>query len=314
MDRREFLAASTAALAWPALGRAAARSPRALVTADTEAHVVAMRLSDGRVLERIATREGPRSIERHGRGPAIVGHATEGVVTLLDPDALRVRRVLGGFGEPRYTAIGRDGAVAYVTDSAHGELAVVDLVRGRVVHRLEVGAGARHCGIDPRRRRVWVALGSSASELVVVNVDEPSRPRIARHIRPPFLAHDVAFSPSGRRVWVTAGREPRLAVYPAHGDGPPQLLGGDAAPQHVAFGPTFAYVASGNGRVLRLYPLSGGRSRTVPTSLGAFNVVRGAGSVLTPSLGDGTLTVVDPHGRVRRRTRVARAAHDVCVA
>jgi hypothetical protein len=35
--------------------------------------------------------------------------------------------------------------------------------------------------------------------------------------------------------------------------------------------------------------------------------------VLTPSLNHGTLTVLDPSGRVLRQVRVAPAAHDACV-
>ena len=66
---------------------------------------------------------------------------------------------------------------------------------------------------------LWVALGSSAQAIAVVDVCDPLRPRVRRRVRPPFLAHDVAFSPSGRRVWVTAGRERRLAVLPAAGAG-----------------------------------------------------------------------------------------------
>ena len=46
---------------------------------------------------------------------------------------MRVRRVLGGFSEPRYTVIA--GRYAFVTDSGNGEIATIDLARGRVVHR-----------------------------------------------------------------------------------------------------------------------------------------------------------------------------------
>lgn len=317
MDRREFLAASIAALpvlAGAPAASAARRRPLGLATADKEAHVVAVRLHGGRIVKRIATREDPRSIERQGRGPAIVAHSAVGAISLIDPGELKVRRVLGGFATPRYTAIGRDGEVAYVTDGGNGELAVVDLVRGRVVRRIPVGAGARHLAISPDRRRLWIALGSSAAELVVVDVSSPLHPRVRRRVRPPFLAHDVGFSPSGRRVWVTAGRESRLAVYPAHGHEGPQLLAGDAAPQHITFGPTFAYVASGNGGVVRLYRLTGESAhRSAGVPLGSYNVVRGGGRVLTPSLGAGTLTILDPHGHVVHEVRVASAAHDVCV-
>jgi DNA-binding beta-propeller fold protein YncE len=317
MNRREFLGASLAAL--PVLAgappaAAARRRAIGLATADKEAHVVAVRLAGGRIVKRIATREDPRSIERQGRGPAVVAHSAIGAVSLIDPDRLSVRRVLRGFVTPRYTAIGRGGEVAYVTDGGSGELAVVDLVRGRVVRRIAVGAGARHLAISPDRRTLWIALGSSAAVLVVVDVSAPLHPRIARRVRPPFLAHDVGFSPSGRRVWVTAGREPRMAIYPAHGRPRPQLLSADAAPQHITFGPTFAYVASGNAGRLRLYRLTGETAhRSAGVPLGSYNVVRGGGRVLTPSLGAGTLTILDPHGRVVHEVTVADAAHDACV-
>jgi hypothetical protein len=159
-----------------------------------------------------------------------------------------------------------------------------------------------------------VALGSSASELVVVDVSDPWHPAVRRRIRPPFLAHDVGFSPSGRRVWVTAGCDRRLAVYAADGRHPLRLLDADAAPQHVTFGPYFAYVASGNGATVRLHALSDDAVRhTARVALGSYNVQRGAGFVVTPSLGTGTLTVLDAHGRVRHRVAVAQAAHDACV-
>lgn len=318
MNRREFLAGSLAAvpvLAGLPVPAAGARRPAlGLATADKQAHVVAVALGSGRIVRRIPTREGPRSIEHHVAGPAVAAHSTEGLISLIDTDELRVRRVLRGFSEPRYTAIARGGTVAYVTDSGSGELAVVDLVRGRVVRRVEVGAGARHIARSPDGGRLWIPLGSSAAEISVVDVEDPWRPKLLRRVRPPFLAHDVGFSPSGRRIWVTAGRDRRIAVYARGGRVPLRTLDADAAPQHITFGPYFAYVASGNGASVRLHALSDGLARrSVRVPLGSYNVQRGAGLVLTPSLGDGSLTILDPHGRVRHRVRVADAAHDVCV-
>jgi hypothetical protein len=145
-------------------------------------------------------------------------------------------------------------------------------------------------------------------------VGDPSHPRVVRRVRPPFLAHDVGFSPSGRRVWVTAGRERRLAVYAAGGSSPIRVLGGDEAPQHVTFGPGVAYVASGEGPSVRVHALRDGRLlRTTKVPYGSYNVQRGGGRVLTPSLVRGTLSVLSPSGAVLHETRVASAAHDACV-
>jgi hypothetical protein len=233
---------------------------------------------------------------------------------LLDGRPLRVRRVLRGFGEPRYSVFTPDGAHAFVTDSGTGELAVVDLLRGRVVRRVEVGDAARHVTIDPAGRRVWVALGSSAPAVVMVDIRDPLRPRVTGRVHAPFLVHDVAFAPDGRHVWLTAGRERRLAIFRAAGGSRPPLLDADWAPQHVTFGPAAAYVASGEGRSVHVHALPDGRLlRRVRVPIGSYNVQHGGGAVLTPSLNMGTLTMLDRRGRVRAQPHVAAAAHDACV-
>ena len=332
MRRREFLQA--AALAAPALLGAAARlptataaaavaaqrrAPLALATADTEGFVAVVDLAAGRRVARVRTLDAPRSIECRGAGPAVIAHTAAGAVTILERDGggvVAVRGVLRGFGEPRYTAIAPDGRLAYVTDSGAGEVAVVDLVRARVLRRVAVGALARHVTLDPAGRTLWVALGSSARRIVVADVGrDPARPRVVRHVAPPFLAHDVAFAPGGRRVWVTAGRERRFAIYATGGERPIRVLAADAAPQHVTFGVGRAFVASGEQPSVCVHALhDGARRRRTATPLGSYNVQQAAGRVLTPSLNHGTLTVLDPDGRVVRHVRVAPAAHDACVA
>jgi DNA-binding beta-propeller fold protein YncE len=314
VTRRELLVGGLAAamLDPRACGRGvAARHPLALVTADTEAHVVVISLATGALRGRVATLEGPRSIERAPGGAAVVGHPSEGAVTLLEGRPVRVRRVLRGFREPRYTAV--HGALAYVTDSGLGELAVVDLARGRVVRRVEVGAGARHVSLAPDGRTLWISLGSSAALVAVVDLSRPTRPRVAGHVRPPFLAHDVGFSGDGRRVWVTAGRERRLAVYRPGG----RLVGvlaADEAPQHVSVSRGLAFVTSGDGGSAQVRSVGDGAlRRTTAIPRGSYNVQAAGGRVVTPSLMHGTLTVLDGAGRVVVERRVAAAAHDACV-
>lgn len=66
MNRREFLAAGLAATPLFECARlpvVTAREPLALATADTEAHVVAVSLARHRVVRRVSTIEGPRSIQ-----------------------------------------------------------------------------------------------------------------------------------------------------------------------------------------------------------------------------------------------------------
>jgi DNA-binding beta-propeller fold protein YncE len=264
----------------------------------------------GRVGARIATREGPRSIEAAPGARAVVAHTTEGVVTLLEDR--RVRRVLGGFSEPRYTAV--HGRWAYVTDSAQGAIHVIDLPRGRVIGGGEVGDLARHVTVAPDGRTLYVSLGTRAERIAVVDVSDPAAPRVRGELDPPFLAHDVACTPDGRRLWVSSGDRRALAVYAAGAQTPLAVLPAGAPPQHVSFAGARAYVASGDDGTLEVRRSADGRlHRRTRVPVGSYNVQRGAGWVTTPSLELGTLVVADLAGRVVSRTQVAPAAHDACV-
>ncbi len=316
VDRRESLGLGLA-VAPVLLGGQPARTaagPLALVTADTESYVAVVSLARERVVQRLSTVRDPRSIQSGPGGRAVVGHAGAGAISLLEGRPLRVRRVLRGFDSPRYAAIRPGGRLAYVSDSGNGELAVVDLVAGRVRRRVPVGDGARHLTLDPSGATLWVALGSSAAEIAIVDVRRPEHPRVVGRVKPPFLAHDVGFSPSGRRVWVTAGREQRIAVYSAMRRAPLRVLPADAAPQHVSFARDVAYLASGESGSVRVRRLSDGQvRRRTRVPAGSYNVQRTGNRVVTPSLGTGALTVLDLRGVVAWRTHVAAAAHDACI-
>ena len=316
MDRRQFLAAAAAAplalSAAPALARAVGGTPLALVTADAESRVVAFDLSRMRVRGYINTLPGPKSIETVGNGTlALVAHTAIGAVSLIDVATLRVRAVLHGFVEPRYTAAGPDGTLAYVTDAGSGELVTIDLARARVVHRLAVGALARHVSLDPASMTLWTALGFSAREIVTIDLSDERRPRVAARFRPPFHAHDVVFSPDGRRVWVSSGDERKLAVYDAAKRRRLFELAAGPPPQHIAFTTKAAYVTSDDA--LRVHALSDGRLlRTTAVPPGSYNVTQGWNRVFTPSLERGTLAILDRRGSLIESRRLAKAAHDAC--
>jgi DNA-binding beta-propeller fold protein YncE len=317
MDRREFVAAAIAApfalaAAPTALGRSAGGTPVALVTADLESRVVAFDLASGRVVRHVPTLPGPKSIETVGNATtALVAHTKGGAVSLIDVATLRVRATLRGFVEPRYTAAGPDGRFAYVTDAGRGELFTIDLRRGRVVHRTAVGARARHLSLDPSTMTLWTALGFSAPTISVVDLTEPSRPRLTGRVVPPFPAHDVVFAPDGSRVWVSSGSERRLAVYDPASRKPLFELVAGPPPQHITFAAGAAYVTSDNA--VRVHRLRDGKLlRTTAVPEGSYNVTQGWGRVFTPSLERGTLAVLDTRGRLLTRPAVARAAHDAC--
>jgi DNA-binding beta-propeller fold protein YncE len=314
MNRREFLLAAAATpLALPHLAEAADRHALVLVTADLAAHVVVVDAATGRVRQRIATREAPRAIERFGRAGAVVAHTTEGVVSLLDGDRRRVDRVLRGFEHPRYTAVHPGQQIAYVTDSAAGEVVVIDLVRRAVIQRVAVGGPARHVSISRSGRRLWTALGTTASRLAVLDTSQPRRPRLLRRVTPPFLAHDVVIAPAAGTVWVTSGNHRRIAIYGLDGARLRHQIDGAAAPQHVAFVAGRAFVASGDDGSLRVHDAATGKlQRTTRIPVGSYNVTTGGDRVATPSLERGTIVILDRTGRVQHERQVSSAAHDAC--
>jgi hypothetical protein len=267
---------------------------------------------DGRVRKVIRTPADPRSIETVG-AVAVVAHTELGAVSLIDAKTLRVTKVLRGFGEPRYTAAHPDGRHAYVTDAERGEVIVLDVLQRRVLRRAAVGSRARHVAIDRTGRGLWVALGSKAEEVAVVELRRPDRPRLVRRFRPPFLGHDVAFAPDGRHVWVSSGDRFELTVYDARRDAPVARPSGDSPPQHVSFAGMTAYVTSGWSGTLRLHRLDGRPLRETPVPVGSYNVQCGFDRVVTPSLGHGALTILDEAGRILRREQIARSSHDACL-
>jgi DNA-binding beta-propeller fold protein YncE len=315
VNRRQFLAG---AVSLPVVLRfspqaLAGGTPIALVTADTQARVAAVELSTGKIVRWIPTLPGPRSVESVSGIVAVVCHTAHGAVSVIDGPTLRVRHVLRGFDEPRYTAAAPGHRYAFVTDSGRNEVVTVDVVRGRVVARVAVGGPARHLSLDPGGRILWVSLGSQADTVAIVDVSKPTAPRLLHRLRPPFLAHDVGFAPGGRHVWVSSGDRGALAVHDRRSGNVLRKLPADAPPQHVTFFGRNAYVASGDDGTLRVQSLKDGRVlRTTRIPVGSYNVQVAFGSIVTPSLERGTLCVLDRRGRLLRRVQVAPSSHDAC--
>ena len=319
MDRRRFLAVAAAPLvvgpllegAVPeALARGLGGTPLALVTADLESSVIAVDLSSGRVHRRLQTPADPRSIESIGETGALVAHTALGRLTLVDAQ-LRVHEIEGDLGAPRYAAVaGRP--YAYVSDSARAEIAVVDLRTRRVVGRTPVGGPVRHLSIDRSGRRLWAALGNASPTVAVLDTSRAMRPRLLGTIRPPFNAHDVGFTPGGKRVWLTSGDRRQLGIFDARTGRVLKKLDGDAPPQHVTFLGDRAYVTSGDDGLLRVYRLDGRLLRTTRVPTGSYNVQQGWGVILTPSLSRGTICMLSERGHMRLHRDVARSSHDAC--
>jgi DNA-binding beta-propeller fold protein YncE len=320
MNRRELLfaaAAAPATLALPVAAGGAARggAPLALVTADSEDRVLVVRLTDLKIVRSLVVPDQPHGIEAVDvLRSALVLSSASGTVTVLDATVPRVRTVLDGFSAPRYAAGDPRGRYAYVSDDVAGQVIAIDVPRAKVVGRVEVGKGARHISISPDGQRIVTSLGAKAPRLALVDVSRPRRPRLVRTFPADDLAHDVGFSPDGKRVWISSGVERRLAVHDASTLRPLHAVAGDSAPQHVTFDEVAQriYVTSGESGTLRTYRLADAKllsTRSIPA--GSYNVCARAGRMVTPSLDVGSLTVLDRRGL--RSVRIAAHAHDACM-
>jgi DNA-binding beta-propeller fold protein YncE len=320
MNRRQLLLAAAAApvaLGLPGRAVAGARGgmPLALVTADEDDRILGVELGGLRVIHSLAVPDHPAGIEAVDQmRAAVVLSQASGTVTILDAVRPRVRAVLSGFASPRYAAGDARGRYAYVSDDVAGEVIAIDVRAARVIGRVQVGAGARHITIGAGGTRVVTSLGSKARRIAVVDVGDPRRPRLERTFPADDLAHDVGFSPDGTLLWVSSGVERRLAIHDATSFRRLHAVAGDGPPQHVTFDDLgrYAYVASGAGGTLRTHRMADGavvRTRTV--TAGSYNVCALGGRVVTPSLDDGRLTLLDARGL--RSVHLTTHAHDACI-
>jgi DNA-binding beta-propeller fold protein YncE len=311
VDRREFVALAAAApLALRSSLAAAATVPPALVTCDAEARLALVDLARFRIARSLPCRPDPRSAERVGT-QAVVCHTAVGAVSIVDGSG-RIRHVLGGFVEPRYTAAHPNGRLAFVTDSGRSSVATVDAVRGELLGRVRLSGWARHISVDRAGRTLWISLGSASPDVAVVDVSVPARPRHVATIAPPFAAHDVGFSPDLRHVWVTSGDRGAAGIFDLRGRIRVPLAA-DLAPQHVTFSESVAFVTSGDSGTLHVQRLADGRVlRRTRIPVGSYNVQYGFRRVLTPSLDRGTLAVLDAGGRLLAEVQVSSSCHDAC--
>ena len=308
-----------AVLAVPAGSHAAARGGEAvaLVTAETQNALLVVDLSSGEVIRRLPMPADPQNVETtRADDAAAVVSTRAGAVTLLSLPRLRVRRTIRGFASPHIAAFSPNGRYLYVTDDKRGQLVVVDVRRAKVAWRTFVCFGAHHLAFRPRHPEVWIACGERTGMIVVVRTTNLARPHRIHFLGTRgLLAHDLAFSPNGRRLWQTYDDRSTVAVFDA--SWPPRRLftvQAGAPPQHVAFG-RYAYVTSGNDGRLRVFTLAGRLHSVARTPAGSFNVGLGGGVVLTPSLTRGTLTQLrGGNGAFLWTKTIAPAARDAAFA
>jgi DNA-binding beta-propeller fold protein YncE len=297
-------------------GGVSANQPVALLTAETSNQVVAVSLAPhgGRVLRRVHLVD-PLMIAAPLHGPAVVV-STTATVTLLAWHSLRPIRVFHSFRSPKVAAIAPGGRLAYVTDERTGDLSVIDLARRQFVGRVFVGLLSHHFGISPDGRRIWVALGETATTIVRLDASDPRKPRVVGRFHPFTASHDVAFAPDGRTVWVSSASNPVVSVYAAASGRFLHWVPAKRAPQHVAFSGGDALITSGYGSSLEAVSWRTHRQvGVIALPYGSFNLTAFGGEVVTTSLLTGQVTELEA-GTLKRlwTTKVASAARYVAIS
>ncbi len=311
--------AEAAAVSAPPLARAHVSSlspPQALVTAETKNRLLVVDLPGGRVARQVSLPPDPENIAVTGNGGiVIVVSPSAGKVTMLHRQTLRPLKTFSGFGRPQIAAIAPDGEYAYVTDEARGQVVVIGLRNDKVLTRVAVGAGAHHLSFSPDQRQVWVALGESARQIVILTTVSPAHPRVIGRFDPGYPAHDLSFAPGGGNVWITSATGPDVGVFGARSRrllfrvpvGPP--------PQHVVIAGRVAYLTSGYGGEIEKVDTATGRviART-GAPYGSFELAAADGYVATSSLLRGTLAIYTPALRPVRVVQLAPATREVAIS
>jgi YVTN family beta-propeller protein len=319
MVSRSALLAACLLMASPAtaLARPLGGTPVALVTAERENELLAVSLPDGHVLRRVSIAADPETVVAQATGPAVVVSPRSHTVTVLAWRSLRRLAVLRDFRSPQIAAITPDGEWAYVSDSASGFLSVIELASDRIVNRVFVGHDAHHLTISPDQSRTWVALGESASTIVVLDTSKPNRPRVLDRFHPAALVHDLAFAPDGRSVWLSSAQTDYVSVVDPTSRHVLGTVDGGTAPQHIAFGARgHVYITSGYGSTIETADEHTHRLlHRAATPYGSFNVATVADLVVTSSLLDGALTEYNGANLARWYSKqLARATRDLALS
>ncbi|MCW2999783.1 MAG: SMP-30/Gluconolaconase/LRE-like region-containing protein [Solirubrobacterales bacterium] len=218
--RRGFLAGAVASAAVPALarGQAPAAPPPGLIPAR-------------------------RQIVRRGRAIAagtsgrrlVVAHDRRRTVALLTPSRNRSRLVDVG-GQPLEVAVSPDSRLAAVTTAFWDEpgLVIVDLLKGAVRTRVDVGPAPFGVMFTPDNRRLVVSGGEQEGTVHVLDTR-----RFAVKAREPIgtVPRALAPAPDGRTAWVALNGMARVARVDLRTGRTTRTLHTAALPDRIAVSP-----------------------------------------------------------------------------
>lgn len=286
--------------------------PVALVTSERRNVLIAIDARTGRVLRRLRTPADPENVVA-GRLAVLVSPAAH-AVSVVDPHTLRLVARLRRFAFPHIPIQSPHPGVAYVSDEAAGTITPVRLADAHTLAPVRVGLGAHHMAVSPDGRRLWVALGESASTVVRLDVSRPGRPRVIARWQPGFAVHDLAFSPTGTEVWLSSAAGPDVVVVDAVSLRVRMRIHVGPPPQHIAFAGSSVYLTSGYaGRIERVAVATGRVLARAATPHGSFELDAQGGYVMTASLLTGAVTSFTPDLRRRWTETLGPATRDLAL-
>jgi DNA-binding beta-propeller fold protein YncE len=302
--------------------------PQALVTDEAQNRLLVVDLPSGRIARSVRVPADPEDIATSGNGGVVIVVSSQaGKVTILDRDTLRTIKTFAGFQQPHIAAISHDGSYAYITDDARGTLTVIRLSDMKLVDTVSVGLGAHHLAFSPTDRTVWVALGENAQQITTLStvvsrppppaspIVDPGHPHVIGHFSPGFAAHDLAFSPDGRSIWITSATGSDVTAFDARTHHILFRVPVGAGPQHLVFEGSYAYITSGYGSIIEKVKSTTGRVITRASApYGSFELDAADGYVVTTSLLRGTLAIYNPSLKLLRIVKLAPATREVAIS
>lgn len=174
----------------------------AFVSAEDDDLLVAVDLERRKVVARIRVADGPHNVSASSAGsrPVLVTSPPAGQVTLVSARTRRVVAVFRGLASPHDVELSGDARYAYVTEEGAGRIAVLDLVRRRLVGRVAVGPRPHDLAVGGV---LTVTHGRDARELTVLDPANPRRPRLVARVPAAGAAHDISRQPDSANVFVT---------------------------------------------------------------------------------------------------------------
>jgi hypothetical protein len=160
-----------------------------------------------------------------------------------------------------------------------------------------------------------VALGETATTIVVVGIHSATRPHLIRKIQPVAAVHDLAFSPDGRTVWASSADARDVAVLRASDGREIERIPAGPAPQHVLFADGRAFITSGYGSSIEMVdPYTRRVIRRVGLPYGSFNLAAAGRRLMVTSVLNGDVTELSA-ATLRRlhETHVATVARSLAV-